>query len=162
MQNIIPRYYKWKLTTLSKVNEVITVLLTMFRYVWHLICVLTYYDLASLMHAFHLRNEVWWITRGHQNSFTTTMGRSAVPGGQYRDDARCRGRRQKQTHTEEGRTVMKEFRNITGTGQSHVQLFYLTALNWDAVKVYLCYSSLTARLCNLKENRSVQTATYGV
>jgi len=29
---------------------------------------------------------------------------------------------------------MKEFRNITGTGQSQVQLPYVTALNWDAAK----------------------------
>jgi len=100
VHNIISRYYQWKLTTLSKVNEVITVLLTMCRCIWHLICVLPYYHLASLIHAFHLRNEVRGLTHGRQNSFTTTKGRSAVPGGQYRVDVRCRGRRHKQTHTE--------------------------------------------------------------
>jgi len=160
VHNIIP-HYQWKLTTLSKVNEVITVPLTTFRCVWHLICVLPYYHLASLIHVFHPRNEVRWLTRGHQNCFTTTKDRSAVPGGQYRVDVRCRGRRQTQTYTGEGRTVMKEFRNVTGTGQRPVQLSHVTALNWDAAKVYLSYSSLRARLCILKDHCSLQTATFG-
>jgi len=58
--------------------------------------------------------------------------------------------------------VTKQLRNITGTGQRQVQLFYLIALNWDTAKVYLCYSNFTARLFNLKDHCSVQTATFWV